>query len=261
MANQIYDNIVIQSKFEDMLTTALDMNQFVTSDTSLVENAGMKVKVNKYDVTGDVEDLAMGVGNSASIESTITTVEYEAKTTQGRFAYYDEQAMTDPLVIETGLRGIAAKMANDFTEKAIAEMGKATLDQTVATAAIGFDDIVDATAKLNLEDEAGLFMLINPAELAGLRKNLKDMLSYSEAFARTGYIGSVNGIPVYVSKAVPAKKAFIADKTAVTVFTKKGSEIEMERDANTRNNTIYGRKVAVVALTDATKVVKLTISG
>ena len=87
MANQIYDNIVIQSKFEDMLTTALDMNQFVTSDTSLVENAGMKVKVNKYDVTGDVEDLAMGVGNSASIESKITTVEYEAKTTQGRFAY------------------------------------------------------------------------------------------------------------------------------------------------------------------------------
>ena len=87
MANQIYDNIVIQSKFEDMLATAHDMNQFVTSDTSLVENAGMKVKVNKYDVTGDVEDLAMGVGNSASIESTITTVEYEAKTTQGRFAY------------------------------------------------------------------------------------------------------------------------------------------------------------------------------
>ena len=125
MANQIYDNIVIQSKFEDMLTTALDMNQFVTSDTSLVENAGMKVKVNKYDVTGDVEDLAMGVGNSASIESTITTVEYEAKTTQGRFAYYDEQGLTDPLVIETGLRGIAAKMANDFTDKAIAEMGKA----------------------------------------------------------------------------------------------------------------------------------------
>ena len=64
-----------------------------------------------------------------------------------------------------------------------------------------------------------------------------------------------------VSKAVPAKKAFIADKTAVTVFTKKGSEIEMEREANTRSNTIYGRKVAVVALTDATKVVKLTISG
>ena len=260
MANQIYDNIVIQSKFEDMLTTALEMNQFVTNDTSLVENAGMKVKVNKYDVTGDVEDLVMGAGNSASIESKITTAEYEAKTTQGRFAYYDEQALTDPLVVETGLRGIAAKMANDFTEKAIAEMGKATLEQTVTTS-IKFEDVVDATAKLNLEDETGLFMLINPAELAGMRKNLKDLLSYSEAFARTGYIGSVNGIPVYVSKAVPATKAYIADKTAVTVFTKKGAEIEMDRDPNTRTNTIYGRKVAVVALTDATKVVKLTIAG
>ena len=104
-------------------------------------------------------------------------------------------------------------------------------------------------------------MLINPAELAGMRKNLKELLSYSEAFARTGYIGSVNGIPVYVSKAVPATKAYIADKTAVTVFTKKGAEIEMDRDPNTRTNTIYGRKVAVVALTDATKVVKLTITG
>jgi len=260
MANQIYDNVVIESKFEDMLNTQLDMNQFVTNDASLVENAGMKVKVNKYDVTGDVEDLEMGVGNTADIESTITTTEYEAKTTQGRFVYYDEQAMTDPLVIETGLRGIAAKMANDFTSKAIAEMDKATLIQAAASTAIGFDDVVDATAKLNLEDETGLFMLINPEELAGLRKMLKDMLSYSEAFARTGYVGSVNGIPVYVSKAVPSKTAFIADKTAVTVFTKKGSEIEIARDANVRSNTIYGRKVAVVALTDATKVVKITIA-
>ena len=233
MANQIFDNVVIQSKFEDMLTTALEMNQFVTNDTSLTQSAGMKVQINKYDVTGDVEDLEMGAGNTGDIESTITTTEYEVKTTQGRFAYYDEQAMTDPLVVEAGLRGIAAKMANDFTAKAVAEMN-------------------------NTEDESGLFMLINPAILANLRKVLSQFLSYSEDFARTGYVGSINGIPIYISKAVPTDTAYIADRTAVTVFTKKGSEIETERDADTRKNIIYGRKVAVVALTDATKIVKLT---
>lgn len=257
MANQIFDNVVIQSKFEDMLTTALEMNQFVTNDTSLTQSAGMKVQINKYDVTGDVEDLEMGAGNTGDIESTITTTEYEVKTTQGRFAYYDEQAMTDPLVVEAGLRGIAAKMANDFTAKAVAEMNKATLEHQYADL-IDFDDVVDATAKLNTEDESGLFMLINPAILANLRKVLAQFLSYSEDFARTGYVGSINGIPIYISKAVPTDTAYIADRTAVTVFTKKGSEIETERDADTRKNIIYGRKVAVVALTDATKIVKLT---
>ena len=65
------------------------------------------------------------------------------------------------------------------------------------------------------------------------------------------------GVPIYVSDAVPAKKAFIATKAAVTVFTKKGSEVEQERDANTRKNKVFARKVMLVALTDATQVVKV----
>ena len=259
MANQIYDNIVIQSKFEDMLTTALDMNQFVTSDTSLVENAGMKVKVNKYDVTGDVEDLAMGVGNSASIESTITTVEYEAKTTQGRFAYYDEQAMTDPMVIDTGLEGSAKTMVNKFTARAIEEFEKATLTAPATT--WSFNAVVDAIAKMNLESEDGLFLLISPADQAAFRKALKDDLKYSEGFVRTGYIGSVCGVPVIVSKAVPANKGYLATKDAVTVFIKKDTEVEQDRNPDTRDNKFWIRKVAVVALTDATKAVKINIGG
>ena len=52
-------------------------------------------------------------------------------------------------------------------------------------------------------------------------------------------------------------KAFLATKEAVTVFTKKGSETEQERDANIRKNTVYARKVMLVALTDATRVVEI----
>ena len=258
MAHTIYQNFVLENKLEDLLVTHIDMNQFATQDTSLVEEAGMTKKINQYTSTGDVEDLAMGVGNTDEIEVSFTQVPYTVGVTQGRFAYFDEQEMTDPMVVDAGLYGLATRMTNDLTAKIIAELDKATLTYDASATGLTFDAIVDAIAKFPHEDaEDGLFILINRADLAGLRKNLKDELKYVEAFARTGYIGSVCGVPVYVSDAVPAKKAFLATKEAVTVFTKKGSETEQERDANIRKNTVYARKVMLVALTDATRVVEI----
>ena len=258
MAHTIYQNFVLENKLEDLLVTHIDMNQFATQDTSLVEEAGMTKKINQYTSTGDVEDLAMGVGNTDEIEVSFTQVPYTVGVTQGRFAYFDEQERTDPMVVDAGLYGLATRMTNDLTNKIVAELDKATLTYDASATGLTFDAIVDAIAKFPHEDaEDGLFILINRADLAGLRKNLKDELKYVEAFARTGYIGSVCGVPVYVSDAVPAKKAFLATKEAVTVFTKKGSETEQERDANIRKNTVYARKVMLVALTDATRVVEI----
>lgn len=258
MAHTIYQNFVLENKLEDLLVTHIDMNQFATQDTSLVEEAGMTKKINQYTSTGDVEDLAMGVGNTDEIEVSFSQVPYTVGVTQGRFAYFDEQEMTDPMVVDAGLYGLATRMTNDLTNKIVAELDKATLTYDASATGLTFDAIVDAIAKFPHEDaEDGLFLLINRADLAGLRKNLKDELKYVEAFARTGYIGSVCGVPVYVSDAVPAKKAFLATKEAVTVFTKKGSETEQERDANIRKNTVYARKVMLVALTDATRVVEI----
>lgn len=255
MAHTIYENFVLENKIENLLATAVDMNSYMTADYSLAESAGMKKVINVYTATGEVEDLGMGEGNSAEITVSFSPVEYEVGVTQGKFAYFDEQEMTDPMVVDTGLQAIAQKMTNDLTAKAIAEFGKATLTQAVAW---DFDGIVDAIAKLDVEDESGLFILVSPAEKAKIRKNLGEELKYSEGFARTGYIGSVCGVPVIVSKAVPDGEGYLATKEAVTCFVKKGSEIEQERNANTRANSVFARKVMLVALTDATKVVKLT---
>lgn len=262
MPHTIYQNFVLENKLEDLLTTHIDMNQFATQDTSLVEEAGMTKKINQYTSTGNVQDLAMGAGNTQEIEVSFTQVPYTVGVTQGRFAYYDEQEMTDPMVVDAGLYGLATRMTNDLTAKIIAELDKATLTYDASATGLTFNAIVDAIAKFPHEDaEDGLFLLINRADLAGLRKNLKDELKYVEAFARTGYIGSVCGVPVYVSDAVPAKKAFLATKEAVTIFTKKGSETEQERDANVRKNTVYARKVMLVALTDATRVVEIATAA
>ena len=256
MANQVYDNVVLANKIEDILTTAVDLTNYMTVDTSMTQEAGMKKKINTYKAQGDVETLAMGNGNTGDIEVSFATKEYEVETVQGRFQYYDEQAMTDPMVVQAGLEGIAKTMINDFTTKAVAEFNKATL--TVQRTGFAFTDIVDAIAKLKTESEDGLFILVGIADLANFRKELKDDLKYNEDFVRTGYVGSVCGVPVIVTKAITNGNIYLASKEAVTLFIKKDTEVEQERDANVRNNKVYIRKVAVVALTDENKVVKLT---
>lgn len=257
MAHTIYENEILSNKLTDILTTQIDMNAYMTVDTSMTEQAGMKKVINTYTATGDVEALAMGEGNQTEIEVSFTSAEYDVLTYQGYFHYYDEQAMTDPMVVDAGLDGSAKTMVNKFTARAIEEFDKATLE--LNPEAWSFEAVVDAIAKMDLESEDGLFLLISPADQAEFRKALKDDLKYSEGFVRTGYIGSVCGVPVIVTKAVPANKGYLATKDAVTVFIKKDTEVEQDRDPDIRDNKFWIRKVAVVALTDATKAVKITI--
>lgn len=259
MAHTVYENVILSNKLNDILSTKVDLNNYMTIDTSMTEQAGMKKKVHTYTSTGDVEALAMGEGNSAGIEVSFTEKEYEVLTYQGKFAFYDEQEMTDPMIVDAGLQHSGDIMTNKWTSLAVAEFEKASLAEEAG--AWSFDVVVDAIAKMNLEDESGLFLLISPADKAAFRKALKDDLSYSEGFVRTGYIGTVAGVPVIVTKAVPAGKGYLATKEAVTAFIKKDSETEYDRNKDTRENIYFIRKVAVIALTDETKVVKITIGA
>ena len=252
----VYDNKILENKIEDFLTTSLDVAQYATHDDSLTQSAGMTKVINTYTATGNVEDLKMGEGNSADIEVAFDSVPYTVGVTQGRFPYYDEEVMTDPMVVDVGLKKLAAQMTNDLTAKIVAELDKTKL--VLYNQTFTFANIVDAIAAFPQEEIEGLFLLVNKAEVATIRKNLADDLKYVEDFVRTGYIGSVCGVPVIATAAVKAGEAYLANKEAVTIFTKKGSEIEQERDANVRLNTVYARKVMVVALTDGTKVIKLT---
>lgn len=251
----LYNNFVLENKLESVLTTKLNLLNYLTPDYSLQAQPGMIKKVHTYKPTGSVEDLTQGNGNTQSIDAGFIERVYTVGVTQGRFPWYDEQEMTDPAYVDAGIKGLAEIMANDLTTKAIKEFGHAILAKTTTNFALA--DIIDAMALYPYEEEAGLFMLVGLKAKAALRKQLKDELKYVEDFARKGYIGHIMGMPVYESKAVPDDCAFIATKEAVTAFIKKGVESEQERDANTRKNTLYARKCMVVALTDATRVVMM----
>ena len=258
MAHQTYENVVISNKINDILTTGININNYLTVDNTLAESAGMKKKVITYSSTGEIEGLATGEGNASSLQVKKIEKDYPVYTYQGKFSFYDEEEMTDPMIVDTGLKHNADNMINKFTEEAITQFSNGS--KTV-TGAWGFDLVVDAIAKLKVESTENLFLLVSVEDAAEIRKALKDDLKYSEGFVRTGYIGSIAGVPVVVSKALIKGHAFMASKEAVTVFIKKDTETEYQRDPDTRNNTYYVRKFAVVALTNDDKVVNLTINA
>ncbi len=253
MANVIYDNFYLSNEVEDQFNSHLNLQQFCTVDNSLVGEPGMKRKINVYKATDGTQKLAMGEGNTQSIEVSYTQEEYEILLAQNRFKYYDEQAMTDPMVVPTGTKHMGTDMFNTVNGDIFTEFNKGT--QKVVTTGFDFDAFADAQSMLNLEnlEDVVIFAFINSADLASLRKSLKDTLQYVEAFARNGYVGTVAGVNIYTKKDAVAGTVVMATKEAVTIFNKKGTEVEQERDGNTRENTIYSRKYYLAALTDETK--------
>lgn len=256
MANLVYANFILESKLTDLLNTKLNTRSLMTIDTDLVENAGMKKVINVYNYTGAVEDVAQGAGNTIKGAVSFTPAEYEVKVGQQTFEYFDEQAMTDPKVVDMGIQGASQVMVNDLNTKFFAELGKATLEHEYDVA-FTYDAVVDALELLNLEEESNLVLILGVDLRTAVRKDENFMAARQGEILFNGQIGSVAGVPVVISKLVPSTEAFLMEKGAVTLFVKKDSEVEQEREGEIRNNRVIMRKVALVALTDATKVVKI----
>lgn len=267
MAHTIYENFYLSNEVEDQFNSHLNLQQFCTVDNSLVGEPGMTRKINVYKATDGTEKLAMGTGNSKSIEVSYSPKEYKILLAQNRFEYFDEQAMTDPMLIPVGVRHMGTDMFNTVNKDIFAEFNRATL--AVEAKTYGFGTFADAVAKLNLEQIEGvnIFGFVNAADMAAIRKALNEDLKYVESFARNGYVGTVAGVNLYTKKDAVAGTIIIGTKEAVTLFNKKGVEIEQitgdkrsESAANIRKNTIFSRKYYLAALTDATKAVKITVT-
>ena len=257
--NTVYDNFYLSNEVEDQYNSHLDLQQFCTIDNTLTGVAGMKRKINVYRATDGTEKLGVGEGNTKSITVTFSPEEYEILLAQNRFDYLDEEAMTDPMVVPTGTKHMGTDLFNTVNADIFAEFNKATLSVEAATP--DFAAFVDAQAKLNLENLEGVtvFGWVNPVDMAKVRKALKEDLKYVESFAKQGYVGTVGGVNLYTKKDAVAGTIIVATKDAVTLFNKKGTEVEQERDSNIRKNSIFSRKYYFAALTDETKAVKITI--
>lgn len=263
-ANQIYDNFVLTNEVKHAFDTAVDLAQFCTVDRHLEGLPGDKRKINVYDATSGAEVVEMGQGNTKDIAVTLVAKEFEVKEVQTRFPWFDEQARRDPMCPIVGSQKVGADLFNFMQKDIYAEFEKAT--KTIVPTGNYFNDLIDAVAELDLDLTYGengnesldpntkCFCLMGKKELAKARKSLADNLKYVEAYARTGYVGTVADTNIFVSNLVAEGHIIVAHPTAVKLFTKEGVSTETDRDVNHRQTTLYGRQAYIAALYDATKV-------
>ena len=266
MANTVYPNKIIEAKAKDLLTTAINARSLMTIDNSLAGTAGMIKTINTYTYTGTAEEVAAGAGNTASNRGSIAYVgkDYTVKMVQQAFDYLDEDFMKDNLIVDMGIKGATQVMTNKMTSdfySALAEQNSGSeLVKGVTFAkngALNYDVIVDAISELNLEDESKIFIVIPNAWKADLRKDADYKAARQGEVIYNGQVGAIAGIPVIATKAL-TDKAYVMTNEAVTLFIKKDVEVEQDRDADKRKNSIYLRDCYVCALTDATKACRIT---
>ena len=265
MANTVYPNKVIEAKAKDILTTQINARSMMTIDTSLTQNAGMVRTINTYTYTGSAEEVAAGSGNSTRVSIAYVGKDYTVKMVQQPFDYLDEDFMKDPVIVDFGINGATSVMSNKMTSdfySALATKGSGSTELVKGITfakgkALSYDVIVDAISELNLEDESKIFIVIPNAWKAALRKDADYKSAQMGEVIYNGQVGTICGIPVVATKAL-TDKAYVMTNEAVTLFLKKDVEVEQDRDADKRKNSVYLRDCYVCALTDATKACKIT---
>ena len=262
MANTVYANKVLEAKAKDLLTTAVNTRNLMTVDNELTQNAGMTKTINTYTYSGTAEELEAGIGNTKAKRGNITYTgnDYTVKMVQQAFDYTDEDFMKDPSIVDNMLKGANQVMVNKMTSDFITAVkgSGVTLGATFAKGKkIGYDAIVDGISALNVEDESQLFIIIPNTWKADLRKDADYKSARMGEVIYNGQVGTIAGIPVIATKAL-TDRALVMSKEAVKLFMKKDVEIEQDRNADTRTNSVYLRTAYVVALVDATKIAKIT---
>jgi hypothetical protein len=256
MANTVYSNVVIEAKAKDLLTTALNTRTLMTIDNSLAETAGMTKTINVYTYTGTAEELEAGAKNTGRGSIAYKGTDYKVKRVQQTFDYLDDDFMQDNTIVDNMLKGANQVMVNKMTADFVGECAKATLEAPAAT--FGYEAIVDAISKLNLEDESKLFVVIPNAWKAELRKDEDYKTARMGEVVYNGQVGTICGIPVIATNAL-TDVAYVMSAEAVKLFMKKDVQVEQDRDIEAKANTVVLTTYYICALADATKICKVTI--
>lgn len=254
MANTVFEKKVIEAKATDLLTTSVNHRALMTVDNSLAETEGMTKTINVYTYTGKVEKLADGAKNSTRGAISFVGTDYKVGRVQQVFDYTDSDFMKDNSCVDMALEGANSLMVNEMTADFYAEAGKATLSHPAAT--FGYEAVVDAIAKLNIEDESKLFVVIPNAWKAEIRKDEDYKNARMGEVVYNGQVGTIAGIPVIATNALE-DEAYVMTAEAIKLFMKKDVEVEQGRDIETKTNSVVLTTYYICALVNNNKICKI----
>ena len=258
---------------------AIVATPFAKIDNTLVGNPGSTITVPKYQYIGDADDLAEGV-TADKTKLTTTSAQYTIKKAVKQVELTDEAILSgygNPVGETNNQLGlsIASKIDNDVIDEL---KGAQIVFNGVGS--ISYDNVVDAIDLFNEEENVDKVMFIHPHQVSELRKdeNFISNDKYNNNVIMKGEIGMIANTRIVPSrKAVNEEGTYYLnpivelrgesqtgdDTSAVTIFMKRGVNLETQRELGNYTTLIGADEHYVAALTDESKVVvaKFAVTG
>ena len=269
MAQTKLANMINPEVMADMISatllTKIKFAPLAKIDNTLVGQPGDTITVPKFAYIGDAIDVAEGVAidpvllTSSSVQATVKKAAKGVEITdEAMLSGYGDPVGEAKNQLELS---IASKVDTDC----ITALETATLSYVAGAAAkISYESIVGAVDLFAEEDYEPKVLFINSAQITDLRldTNFLDINKYPTEVMMTGVIGQIAGCQVAVSNRIVAGATtvqnYIVKVNALTIYLKRDTAVETDRDILTKTSVITADKHFVVVLSDASKVVKAT---
>ena len=269
---KMIDPEVMAPMISAKIEKAIVATPFAKIDTTLAGRPGDTITVPKYIYIGDAEDLAEGV-SADKTQLTTTSANYKVKKAVKQVELTDEAVLSgygNP-VGETNsqlAKSIASKIDNDVMDA----LKGAQVGYNGSADGISYNEIVNAIDILREEENVPKVMFIHPAQVSQLRKDTNFISNdkYPNNVIMKGEIGMIaNTRIVATKKALNDAKTYFYNPivelnpesqtgdeiSAVTIFLKRDTNVETQRELNNYTTLIGADKHYVAALTDESKVV------
>ena len=256
----LIDPKVLGAYLDVKLINAIKLSPLVNVDNTLVGQPGSTLELPKYAYIQAAEEIPEGQAMvPVALNATSETVQVIKA---GKAVSISDEAMLsaygDP-VNEIGNQLLLA-MADKIEADLYAEMAKATLTHDAAAfdKDTAKDEIADALVQFGEDIEGEMYLFINPAAFAALRKD-PDFIHVDNGVI-TGERGMIHGCRVVVSKRVGEKEAYIMKPGALALVMKRNVMVEADRDILKGMNVYACNEHYAVQLRYEDKVIKINIA-
>lgn len=258
----------------DMISAKVDkkirLTPYAKLDTTLQGRAGDTITLPKFgyigeaEVVGEGEEIPTRALSVSSVQHTIKKI--------GIGGIITDEAVLSGYGNPVGELNnqMALSIASKCDDDAMTELLKATTSY-VSTTTLSYNSVVNAIDLFGEEENSEKVMFVHPKQVTQLRldENFIARDKYGNQVMVDGEIGMIGNARIVASKRVQDDGTYYLnpivklendaesedDSPALTVFLKRDTNIETDRQSRKRQTEITGDRMYVVALTNDTKVV------
>ena len=248
---------VLGAFLETKLVDAIKLSPLAVVGTELQGRAGNTLTLPTWQYIGDAADLAEGDAD--------TPVKLE---TQSREVKIKKASKSVEITDEALLSGygnpadeIASQLLTSIASKVEADCFAALATGTLKqVGAVNADTVADALVKFGEDLDEEMFLFINPADYAAIRKNPNFAYVNGQQMTIGGTVGFIFNCAVVVSNRVAATSAYIVKRGALGIELKRGVNVESDRDILRKTNVYSVDEHYVAYLRDDSKVIRIAQS-